>query len=524
MAEAYATCVEQPACRIYWALTASQNLLAMGANAGNAFAEALTPLQKFYMRIDEQFRTWWTQCKGRPPIPKNYVLPVKNALQGHPESPRLWENHIHRTLVQELHFTATTHEKYLYSRSDPHTSALQFLLRQVDDFSVSATDRTACTTIISEIGRHLKAPLNDLGIIKKFNGTNVLQTRWYITVSCEDYIVKILKSHAWLTLSASNQPLPMRSDSKCQCQLEMADRPADALQQKTIQDQAGFSFRMAIGELIYALVIARPEISTATTKLSQYNSNPATIHYQALKAIFAFPNNTREDGLIFWRTQPRQDLPDVKLPTPYSTMHNALTPLPSYPTRLVGYTDSDWGSDFSHRRSVSGMILMLSGAAIIYKTKYERAVALSSTEAEFVSAADAGKMVLYVRSILTDLGLTPDEPTDLHVDSSGAIFMINAQAPTKRTRHVDIRFFALLQWSESQQIAAIPIRTDQNISDSMTKCTGRIKFRQHADMYMGRIPPTCVTNAHPALAPFSIHALHATTDQSVDALTQYTPE
>lgn len=51
MAETYATCVEQPACRMYWSLTASNNLLAMGADAGNAFAEAPPPLQKFYMKV-----------------------------------------------------------------------------------------------------------------------------------------------------------------------------------------------------------------------------------------------------------------------------------------------------------------------------------------------------------------------------------------------------------------------------------------------------------------------------------------
>lgn len=155
MAETYATCVEQPAC-IYWALTASQNLLVMGADAGNAFAKALPPFQKFYLRIDEQFQTWWTQCKSRPPIPKDYVLPVNIALkEGHPESPQLWENHIHKILVHELKFTATTHEKCLYSRPDPTTtSALQLLLREVDDFSVSASDHAACTQIIQDIGQH----------------------------------------------------------------------------------------------------------------------------------------------------------------------------------------------------------------------------------------------------------------------------------------------------------------------------------------------------------------------------------
>jgi hypothetical protein len=100
-------------------------------------------------------------------------------------------------------------------------------------------------------------------------------------------------------------------------------------------------------------VIARPDISLPTTKLSQYNSNPALDHNHAAKAVFAYLNNTKEDGLIFWRSQPRMDLPEVNLPTPYSSAHNALTPLPTQPHVPLGFSDSDWGSDFSHRQSIS---------------------------------------------------------------------------------------------------------------------------------------------------------------------------
>ena len=58
VAETYATCVEQPACRVYWAMTAQLCLIAMGADAGNAFAEAPPPpaTEPFYMQIDYQFR------------------------------------------------------------------------------------------------------------------------------------------------------------------------------------------------------------------------------------------------------------------------------------------------------------------------------------------------------------------------------------------------------------------------------------------------------------------------------------
>ena len=63
------------------------------------------------------------------------------------------------------------------------------ILRQVDDFSVSATEQQTCKAIIEQIGLHLTVPLNDLGIIRKFNGVNIHQTKWYIKVSCEDYLL-----------------------------------------------------------------------------------------------------------------------------------------------------------------------------------------------------------------------------------------------------------------------------------------------------------------------------------------------
>lgn len=86
IAETYATCVEQPAQRLYWALVTSLNLTAIGCDVGNAFAEALAPTQPFYMYIDNPFRDLWENCLGRAPIPRGYVLKVNKALQGPPES------------------------------------------------------------------------------------------------------------------------------------------------------------------------------------------------------------------------------------------------------------------------------------------------------------------------------------------------------------------------------------------------------------------------------------------------------
>ena len=112
----------------------------------------------------------------------------------------------------------------------------------MDDFSVSAKERQTCTDTIAEIGKYLQVPLNDLGLIKKFKGVNILQTRWYIKVSCQDYITRILTVHNWLSLKTANLPVPMRSDPAYQRQLETAIRPTEEKEQNEIQTQAGWFF------------------------------------------------------------------------------------------------------------------------------------------------------------------------------------------------------------------------------------------------------------------------------------------
>ena len=100
-----------------------------------------------------------------------------------------------------------------------------------------------------------------------------------------------------------------------------------------------------------------------------------------------------------------------------------------------------------------------------------------------MSATDAGKYALNLRSILNDLGFQQSDPTTLLIDKTGAVFMVDAQAPTRGTCHVDIRYFALLQWSDTGHVKAKVIPIALNIrSDSMTKPTGQIKFHQHADL------------------------------------------
>ena len=121
-------------------------------------------------------------------------------------------------------------------------------------------------------------------------------------------------------------------------------------------------------------------------------------------------------------------------------------------------------------------------------------MALSSTEVEFAAAADSGKAALYLRSILHELCVEQLLPTVIYEDNNGACLMTKAQQPTRHACHVELKQLTVLQWVEDEHIIFGDIGTANNISDSFTKQTGRIKFYQHHDILMGRLRPAFTRN------------------------------
>jgi hypothetical protein len=136
--------------------------------------------------------------------------------------------------------------------------------------------------------------------------------------------------------------------------------------------------------------------------------------------------------------------------------------------------------------------LRIAGGTILYKTKYQDTIALSTTEAEFTAACDAGKAILYVRSILNEINMPQDAATILFIDNNGALMMGNAQQPTRRTRHLDLKKFAILDWIQCDLMIMQRIATADNCSDGLTKQTGTQLFYRHFDYIMGKLIPSYV--------------------------------
>ena len=120
---------------------------------------------------------------------------------------------------------------------------------------------------------------------------------------------------------------------------------------------------------------------------------------------------------------------------------------------------------------------------------------MSTTEAEFTAACDAGKAILYVRSILNEINLPQDQASTLFIDNEGALMMGNAQQPTRRTRHMDIKKFALIDWVEKDLVIMKRVTTKDNYSDQMTKALGRILHYRHNDYILGKHKPAYVVSS-----------------------------
>lgn len=495
LGQTYASCIEQPCMRLFFALSAVHGCTVTIADTKNAFQQAPGPTEQCFLAVDEAIQSWYFKRFGVKLNPKTDVLPLNKALQGHPEAGALWEGMI-SGILSEFGFKSTTHERNLYRGEIDGEMVL--VCRQVDDFAVaSVTPRVASklvdmindrvTTVDKGIG---KITVN--GAFSQYNGVDIHQTRDYIKMSCESYIDRVLQTHNW------TQPDHQQSDRHDSVPLSPSlisalgstKGPAEGTNEyRDLAATAGFSYRQILGELIYAYVVGRLDIGYAVTFLARSSGAPTAAHYAALKSVVKYLRRTKSWGLIYWRPAPLEHLPHVPFDLA-EALDDTLPPFPRHPlSELVGYVDAAHATDLVTRRSITGLVFTLAGGAIAFKSKVQPCVSTSSTEAELIAAVTAAKLAKYFRSILTQLGFAPSGPTVLYEDNEATMAMINENRPTARARHVDVQFFAIQEWRSQKLIIVKHISTMINIADGGTKALGWTLHSRHARRAMGHYGP-----------------------------------
>jgi hypothetical protein len=95
-------------------------------------------------------------------------------MQGHPESPRLWEKHAD-SILREIGLTPTVHEPCLYSGLIDGTRVV--FKRQVDDFAAACPTQRSADLLFDMIDERLSIPIKRQGLLATFNGMDILQSQ-----------------------------------------------------------------------------------------------------------------------------------------------------------------------------------------------------------------------------------------------------------------------------------------------------------------------------------------------------------
>ena len=146
-----------------------------------------------------------------------------------------------------------------------------------------------------------------------------------------------------------------------------------------------------ISILMYPAVSTRPDIAFSVSYLSQFNDCFAKEHWLAAKRVLRYLRGSQDKGLVFKRNG-------------------------SY---LEGFADADWGSCPIDRRSYTGYVFRMNGAAVSWEARKQKTVALSSTEAEYMAMTETAKEAVCLRLFLRDIGFPVRRPIRIYGDNQG---------------------------------------------------------------------------------------------------------
>ncbi|XP_074342579.1 secreted RxLR effector protein 161-like [Apium graveolens] len=210
-------------------------------------------------------------------------------------------------------------------------------------------------------------------------------------------------------------------------------------------------YRCIVGSLRY-LTHTRPDISYAVGVVSRFMQNPTEKHQQAVKHILRYVKGTVHYGLVYANEKNRNI--------------------------LYGFSDSDLAGDVIDRRSTGGMCFYLNKSLISWASQKQRVVALSSCEAEYMSATTAACQSIWIQGLLEEILGQRLGPVVLHVDNKSAIELMKNPVLHGRSKYIDVRFHFIRECIERGKLVVKYVVTLEQRADILTKALGRVKFEE----------------------------------------------
>jgi kynurenine formamidase len=111
----------------------------------------------------------------------------------------------------------------------------------------------------------------------------------------------------------------------------------------------------------------------------------------------------------------------------------------------------------------------VAGGYISWLSKKQPTVALSTAEAEYMSASNATKEAIWHCTFLTDMGFPPTKATTIHVDNQACIMLTYNPINHSCTKHIDIQHHFIHEQVANKEIYLQYCSTKDMLADIPTK-------------------------------------------------------
>jgi Reverse transcriptase (RNA-dependent DNA polymerase) len=289
--------------------------------------------------------------------------------------------------------------------------------------------------------------ITDHGPIKWFLGFQIERDRKSKTISINQqaYIESVVEKFG-LT-NAKSVAIPMDANAKFtiqQCPMTL----------NQVACMNGIPYSKAIGSILWATVVSRPDTAYAVGILSQFIQNPGPAHWDGVKRVVSYLGSTKGLWLTFGGIKE---------------------------TLLEGYCDADWASQ-PHRHSISGFSFHYGHGAISWSSKKQNVITLSSTEAEYIAETHAAKERIWLKTFVKEVVGEGQGPLIIMGDNQGAIALAKDNKFHSRTKHIDLRYHFIREAVQEKKVKMIYILTADNIADIFTKALAKPKFTRFVGM------------------------------------------
>ena len=375
---------------------------------------------------------------------EEYVLKLKKNLFGQRQAGRVWNQHLVERLLR-VGFTASKIDESLFFKGR------NVFVLYTDDSILAGPDEAELEKIIQQM-KEAELDLTVEGDIADFLGVQIERSEdgKSYNMTQPHLISAILQE---LRLDPGRTAIKRTTGSSSRPLLRnLKSEPFDG----------HFDYRRVIGQLNYLEKCTRMDISCATHQGARFVADPKVEHGKALKWLGRYLAGTRDKGIIL---NPDQN------------------------QGFEVYVDASFAGDWDPEnaawddktaKSRMGYIFMFAGCPILWASKVQGEVALSTTESEYIAISAATREVLPLIELMEELheqgiieqDIKPTMRCRVFEDNSGAIELATSVKSPKlrpRTKHINTKYHHFRQQVQEGRIVVQAIRTEDMLADILTK-------------------------------------------------------